>query len=136
MKIPINKLTKLLKPMTQWSTPMTVTFCLYILFILVVFSISFPLKSHKISKLAAMGMNRENILMNDNEANRFGEIEQKFLLRAHDLPATNNRSDILRDAFQRWVGWVNAQRTEKVLVQYIRFERVMWTLYIGKKLTL
>lgn len=89
--------------MTQWSTPMTVTFCLYILFILVVFSISFPLKSHKtsISRLAAMGMNRENIMIDDNEANGFGEIEQKFLQRAHDLPATNNRTDILRDAFQR-----------------------------------
>lgn len=103
MKIPINKLTKLLKPMTQWSIPMIVTFCLYILFIMVVLSISFPLKSHRI-KLAAMENNHENqntLMINDDETNDLGENEQKILQRAHDLPAINNRTDILRDAFQR-----------------------------------
>lgn len=112
MKIPINKLTKLLKPMTQWSTPMTITFCLYLLFVMVVLSISFPLKSQK-SKLLSIDNNRENSIgfrMNgdddddddgDDDANELGENEHKILQRAHDLPTANNRTDILRDAFQR-----------------------------------
>lgn len=42
----INKLfIKRLKPSAQWS-PMIYTICLYILFIMVVLSISIPLKSH------------------------------------------------------------------------------------------
>lgn len=110
MKNPMNKLTKLLKPMTQWSTTMTVTFCLYLLFIMVVLSISFPLKSHK-SKMMSIDNNRENsigaMLSNDDDdddTDDLGENEQKILQRAHDLPTAINRSDVLRDAFQRWVG--------------------------------
>lgn len=107
MKNPMNKLTKLLKPMTQWSTTMTVTFCLYLLFIMVVLSISFPLKSHK-SKMMSIDNNRENsigaMLSNDDDdddTDDLGENEQKILQRAHDLPTAINRSDVLRDAFQR-----------------------------------
>lgn len=86
--------------MPQWSTTMTVTICLYVLFIMVVLSISFPLKSHK-SKSEIGGNERENgiALYNDDDANGLGANEQKMLQRAHDLPTVNNRTDILRDAF-------------------------------------
>lgn len=103
----VNKLTKLFKPLSQWSIPMTVTFCLYVLFIMVVLSISFPLKSHKI-KTISIENERENSInaMNngdddDDGANGLGENEQKFLQRAQDFPIAANRTDILRDAFYR-----------------------------------
>lgn len=102
MKIPINKLIKLIRSTPQWSTTMTVTVCLYFLFIMVVLTISFPLKSHK-TKSDAMENERENIigLLNDDDANGLGVNEQKILQRARDLPTQNNRTDILRDAFKR-----------------------------------
>lgn len=102
MKIPINKLTKLLKSISQWSTTMTVTVCLYILFIMVVLSISFPLKSssQKISRMECI--ERVNgIAYLDDDANGLGQNEQKLLQRARDLPTAINRSDILRDAFKK-----------------------------------
>lgn len=88
--------------MPQWSTPMTVTICLYILFIMVVLSISFPLKSHKTR--SEIGSNeRENgiALYNDDDTDGLGANEQKMLQRAHDLPTANNRTDILREAFRK-----------------------------------
>lgn len=52
--------------------------------------------------------NRENsigaMLSNDDDdddTDDLGENEQKILQRAHDLPTAINRSDVLRDAFQR-----------------------------------
>lgn len=85
--------------MPQWSTTMTVT-CLYILFIMIVLSISFPLKSHK-SKSATGENERENGIgfYNDDDAIGLGANEQKLLQRAHDLSTVNNRTDILREAF-------------------------------------
>lgn len=101
MKIPINKLTKLLKSRPQWSTTMTVTVCLYVLFIMVVLSISFPLKSHK-AKVDAIVNERENGIADlDDDADGLGQNEQKLLQRAHDLTIVYNRTDILRDAFQK-----------------------------------
>lgn len=103
MKIPINKLTKLLKSMPKWSTTMTVTVCLYVLFIMVVLSISFPLKSHKAKAMVdTMGNERANGIVDlDDDANGLGQNEQKLLQRARDLTTANNRSDILRDAFHK-----------------------------------
>lgn len=101
MKIPINKLTKLLKSTAQWSTTMTVTVCLYVLFIMVVLSISFPLKSHK-AKVDAIVNELENGIDDlDDDANGLGQNEQKLLQRAQDLTIAINRTEILRDAFQK-----------------------------------
>lgn len=102
MKIPINKLTKLLKSMPQWSTTMTVTVCLYVLFIMVVLSISFPLKSHNKAKVHPIENEHGNGIADlDDDANGLGQNEQKLLQRARDLTTANNRSEILRDAFQK-----------------------------------
>lgn len=113
MKIPINKLTKLLKSMSQWSTAMTVTVCLYVLFIMFVLSISFPLKSHKITENKRIGNDRANGIaylkddVDDDgdvdgvDGNSLGQNEQTLLQRANDLPAAINRTDILRDAFKK-----------------------------------
>lgn len=80
---------------------MTVTVCLYILFIMVVLSISFPLKSRK-AKISNGNTHENSIgLVNDEDANKLGDSEQKLIQRAHNLPAISNRSDVLRDAFQR-----------------------------------
>lgn len=117
-----------MKPMAQWS-PMILTICLYILFIMVVLSISFPLKSHSKSKFNRFESEHKNSIgfMNnesddgndvddddgggregsdddddvDDEANRRSENEHRYLQRALNLPSFSNRSDILRDAFQR-----------------------------------
>lgn len=105
MQIPINKLAKMLRTFPQWSTAMTITFCLYLLFIMVVLSISFPLKSHK-THLMSIERNHvnENTVMdivNDNDA--LGDSEEKLMQRAKNLPTVSNRSEILRDAFNKWV---------------------------------
>ena len=111
--------------MAPWS-PMIITFCLYILFIMVVLSISFPLKSHSKSKFDRFESEHKNGIGfmsdesddgndvdddgdgndrvgndDDDDGNRLGENEHRYLQRAHNLPSFNNRSDILRDAFQR-----------------------------------
>ncbi|XP_031634762.1 45 kDa calcium-binding protein [Contarinia nasturtii] len=103
MKIPINRLTKLLKSMPKWSTTMTVTVCLYVLFIMVVLSISFPLKSSSSHKIGRIEHNDRvnDIAYLDDDANGLGQNEQKLLQRARDLPTAINRSDILRDAFKK-----------------------------------
>lgn len=103
MHIPINKLTKMLRTFPQWSTAMTITFCLYLLFVMVFLSISFPLKSHK-THLMSIKRNHvnENTVMdivNDND--ELGDSEQKLVQRAKDLPTMSNRSEILRDAFNK-----------------------------------
>lgn len=120
----INKVIKRFKPMAQWS-PMIITVCLYILFIMVVLSISFPLKSNgnvKHDRIESERKNRfefmshqndddriddrneesinDNTINNDDD-NRLGENERRFIQRAHYLPSFSNRSDVLRDAFQR-----------------------------------
>lgn len=117
--------------MAQWS-PMIITICLYILFITMVLSISFPLKSHSKVKFDRIESERKNsigFMSSDNDddgkdngvdgdgggdggeednnnviiddANRLGENEQRYIQRAQNLPSYGNRSDILRDAFQR-----------------------------------
>lgn len=122
----INKFIKRFKSMAQWS-PMIITICLYILFIMVVLSISFPLKSHsKTSKFDRIESERKNSIGfmnnesvdgdsdvdgggddgsidndNNDDTNRLGENEHRYLQRAHNLPSFTNRSIILRDAFQR-----------------------------------
>lgn len=55
----INKFIKRLKPMTQLS-PIVLTICLYVLFIMVVLSISFPLKSHNKRKFDRLESEREH----------------------------------------------------------------------------
>lgn len=118
-----------MKPMAQWS-PMILTICLYILFIMVVLSISIPLKSHSKRKSDRLGSEHENRIGfmsndgvdvddvgdggggsdrggsedsddNDVDDNRLGDDEQRYLQRARDLPSFSNRSVVLRDAFQR-----------------------------------
>lgn len=103
MQIPINKLAKMLRTFPQWSTAMTITFCLYLLFIMVVLSISFPLKSHK---MHLMSIERNHVnentvmdIVNDNDA--LGDSEEKLMQRAKNLPNVSNRSEILRDAFNK-----------------------------------
>lgn len=125
----INKFMKRMKPMAQWS-PMIITICLYMLFIMVVLSISIPLKSHSKRKFDRFESERENkagSMSNESDdgndlvdvdsvgggggggednddnddANRLGEPEHRYLQRARDLPSFSNRSVILRDAFQR-----------------------------------
>lgn len=111
--------------MAQWS-PMIVTFCLYILFIMVVLSISFPLKSHGKRKSDRLESEHENEIGfmsndgvdvdavsgggrgvsgysddNDVDDNQLGDDEQRYLQRARNLPNFSNRSVVLRDAFQR-----------------------------------
>lgn len=111
--------------MTQWS-PMIVTFCLYILFIMVVLSISFPLKSNGKRKSDRLESEHENEIGfmsndgvdvdavsgggrgvsgysddNDVDDNQLGDDEQRYLQRARNLPSFSNRSVVLRDAFQR-----------------------------------
>lgn len=108
-RMKLNRLSKWVK--LQWSTSLIVTFCLYGLFILVVLSISFPLKSK--SKIVSPESDRVNGigLFGDDS---LGANEQKLLQRANDLPAINNRTDVLRVAFRRWV-WANAHcAAEKV----------------------
>lgn len=103
MQIPIHKLTKMLRTILQWSTAMTITFCLYLLFITVVLSISFPLKSHKTH---LMSIKRDHVnentvmdIVNDNDA--LGDSEEKLVQQAKDLQTVSNRSEILRDAFHK-----------------------------------
>lgn len=112
-----------MKLMAQWS-PMIITICLYILFIMVVLSISFPLKSHSKTKFNRIESERTNSIGfmsnesddgddedggggegsdddDDDDANRLSANEQRYLQRANNLPNFSNRSVILRDAFQR-----------------------------------
>lgn len=123
----INKFIKRFKLSAQWS-PMIITACLYILFIMVVLSISFPLKSHRKSKFNLFESERKNSIGfmsnhrdndvndngnddddrgdgkgsdDDNDANRLGDNEHRLLQRAHNLPRFSNRTNVLRDAFQR-----------------------------------
>lgn len=102
MQIPINKLTKLLRTFPQWSTAVTITFCLYLLFIMVVLSISFPLKSHKTHWMSVKrNYVNENTVMDigdDNDELGNGQVMQ-LMQRAEHLPTVSNRSEILRDAF-------------------------------------
>lgn len=100
MKIPINKLIKIIRSTPQWSITMTVTVCLYFLFTMLVLTISFPLKSHKI-KSEATENERENFIGLLNDDDGLGLNEQKILQRARDLPTVNNRTDVLRDAFKK-----------------------------------
>lgn len=104
--------------MVQWS-PMLVTICLYILFILVVLSISFPLKSHDKHTSKHLKSEHEHEIgsmandvdfdgvsedSDDNDVdddNQMGDDEHRLLQRARNLPSFSNRSVILRDAFQR-----------------------------------
>lgn len=80
---------------------MKLTVCLYVLFIMVVLSISFPLKSPK-NKITANQNGANGIgLANDIDDSDLSENEQKLLQRARDLPIINNRSYILRDAFKK-----------------------------------
>lgn len=103
MQIPINKLTKCLRTFSQWSTAMTITFCLYLIFICVVLSISFPLKSHKAHSLSMDNNHIVNDIQSNglNDNNEIGDSEEKLLQRAKDLPTVSNRSEILRDAFNK-----------------------------------
>lgn len=88
--------------MPQWSTTMTMTVCLYVLFIMVVLSISFPLKSHKRKVDTIESDERANRIADfDDDANGLGQNEQKLLQRARDIITANNRTDILRDAFHK-----------------------------------
>lgn len=104
MQIPINKLTKMLRTFPQWSTAMTITLCLYLLFIMVVLNISFPLKSHRMH-LMSIERNHVNenteIMDTVNNNDELGDIEAKLLQRAKDLPIVSNCSEILRDAFNK-----------------------------------
>lgn len=86
--------------MPQWSTAMTITFCLYLVFILVVLTISFPLKSHGKSDIGgSIERSQSNSIFNvDND---IGDDEQKLLQRANDLPIFSNRSEVLRVAFNK-----------------------------------
>lgn len=123
----VNKFfIKRIKPRAQWS-PLIVTVCLYILFIMVVLCISIPLKSHSkrksdrlesehdnqigfmsndgvdvddVSGVGGRGTSEDND-DNDVDDNRLGDDEQRYLQRARNLPSFSNRSVVLRDAFQR-----------------------------------
>lgn len=103
MQVPIQKLTKLLRTLPKWSAAMTITLCLYLLFITVVLSISFPLKSHKthLMSIESNHVNENNLVngVDDDGDNGLGDTEEKLLQRAKELPAVSNRSEILRDAF-------------------------------------
>lgn len=103
MQIPINKLTKMFRTFPQWSTAMTVTFCLYLLFIMVVLSISFPLKSHKthLMLIKRNHVNENTVMDIVNDNNELGNSEEKLVQRAKELPTVSNRTEILRDAFNK-----------------------------------
>lgn len=79
---------------------MTITFCLYLVFILVALTISFPLKSHRKSDIGdSIERSQSNSIFNvDND---IGDDEQKLLQRANDLPIFSNRSEVLREAFNK-----------------------------------
>lgn len=87
--------------MQQWSVTMTVSICLYVLFIMVVLTISFPLKSHKIKVQLIQNERANGIGDSNDDADGLGQNEQKLLQRARDIPNATNRSDILRDAFKK-----------------------------------
>lgn len=109
--------------MAQWS-PLIITICLYVLFVMVVFCISFPLKSHSKRKFDRFEIEHVNEIGLSNESDDGNGIddsvsggvgdgedsdenddanrnERRYLERARNLPSFSNRSDILRDAFQR-----------------------------------
>lgn len=79
---------------------MTITFCLYLVFILVVLTISFPLKSHGKGDIGgSIERSQSNSILNVNED--IGDDEEKLLQRANDLPVFSNRTKVLREAFDK-----------------------------------
>lgn len=95
MKIPINKIIKLIKSTPQWSTATAFTLILYLLFISLVLTISFPLKSSKVTSLVQRGNNFRNDL------NELGDDEQKLLDKANGIEEVKNKSEILRSSFKQ-----------------------------------
>lgn len=87
--------------MQQWSVTMTVSICLYVLFIMVVLTISFPLKSYKTKVQLIQNERANGIAELNDDADGLGRNEQKLLQRARDTPNATNRSDILRGAFKK-----------------------------------
>lgn len=79
---------------------MTITFCLYLVFILVVLTISFPLKSRSKGDIGgSVERSQSNSIFNVNED--IGDDEEKLLQRANDLPVFSNRTKVLREAFDK-----------------------------------
>lgn len=98
MQIPINKLTKLIKAIPQCSAATAVPLLLYSIFILIVLTISFPLKSHgNISPASAIQQLENNFVI--DELNELSDDEQKLIQNANELENVKNKSEILRKAF-------------------------------------
>lgn len=96
MKIPINRIKKVMKSSPQWSFVWILTLCLYFVFIFVVLFVAFPLRSQKYD---GNDTKRNEINRFDIEDNILGDDEQKLLQRADELPTLANQSSALRAAF-------------------------------------
>lgn len=96
MKIPINRIKKVMKASPQWSIAWILTLCLYFIFISVVLFIAFPLRSQKYD---GSDSKRNEINRFDIDDSTLGDDEQKLLQRANELPTLSNQSDALRAAF-------------------------------------
>lgn len=95
MKIPINKITRNFKLVPQCAAVATVPLLLYLIFIFVVLSVSFPLKSTNGNQL---DVNRNSFSLIDG--NELGEGEQKLLERANSIENFKNKSYMLQHAFK------------------------------------
>lgn len=98
MKIPINKIARNFKLVPQCAAVATVPFVLYLIFICVVLSVSFPLKSSTAGNSLAEHRNGFTLI----ESNGLGEGEQKLLERANAMESYKNKSDILQHAFKMY----------------------------------
>lgn len=96
MQIPINKLTKLLKLFPQCSAALAIPLLLYLIFISLILTISFPLKSNK--SVLASAQNGNNFV---NYINKLGDNEHKLLEKAKEIENVRNKSEILGNAFKQ-----------------------------------
>lgn len=96
MKIPINRVKKLIKSSPQWSMAWILTLCLYFIFIFVVLIVAFPLRS---SHTEHRHMQQNEIKQFDVDDNELTDDEQKLLQRANEIQVQSNQTDILRLAF-------------------------------------
>lgn len=100
MQIPVTKLTKLIKSIPQCSAATAVPLLLYSIFILIVLTISFPLKSNgNVAPASAMQQLGNNFVI--DEGNELGDSEQKLIQKANELENVENKMEILQRAFRQ-----------------------------------